>query len=587
MKEFFKYVLATLVGLLLFLVVSFAGFVLLISTLLPQEDMMVTENSVLKLDLNKQIIDRESGNIFAQLNDPFNNFSMRTVGLLELRQAIKNAAINNNIKGIYLSVGNVQAGLATLQELRQELERFKKSGKFIVAFGSMYTEESYYVSSVADRIYLPPTGMLEFNGLHVELLFFKKLLEKLEIEPHVFKVGEYKSAVEPFISESMSVANREQLNALLNSIYTSMLTDISASRKIQIPELKHMSDSMLVRNAEDAKQYNLVTHLGYYNDAVIFMKKSAAVPEDQELKFVRYSTLLGNDLQQTEAEGNKVAVIFALGDIIDGEGDERTIGSETLSKEIRKAREDDNIKAVVLRVNSPGGSALASDVIWKEVQLTAKEKPVIASMSDLAASGGYYISAACDTILAHPATITGSIGVFGVLFNGKKFLNEKLGITTDKEQTGPYADLGSFTRDLKPYEKEIIQEEVEEIYKTFIGVVAQGRDLDSAYVRSVAQGRVWSGVQAVDRKLTDGYGGLNEAILLAAGRAGVENDFETVYLPEREALLFQELLAALMGGENSHQSGMAVDIEMYLAEIKRIAKIEGVQARLPYQLLFD
>lgn len=587
MKEFFKYVLATLVGLLLFLVVSFASFVLLISSLLPQEEMMVTENSVLKLDLNKQIIDRESGNIFAQLNDPFNNFSMRTVGLLELRQAIKNAAINNNIKGIYLSVGNVQAGFATLQELRQELERFKKSGKFIVAFGSMYTEEAYYVSSVADRIYLPPTGMLEFNGLHVELLFFKKLLEKLEIEPHVFKVGEYKSAVEPFISESMSVANREQLNALLNSIYTSMLTDISASRKIQIPELKQISDSMLVRDAEDAKKYNLISHLGYYNDAAIFMKKSAAVSEDQELKFVGYNALLGNDLQQTEAEGNKVAVIFALGDIVDGEGDERTIGSETLSKEIRKAREDDNIKAVVLRVNSPGGSALASDVIWKEVQLTAKEKPVIASMSDLAASGGYYISAACDTILAHPATITGSIGVFGVLFNGKKFLNDKLGITTDKEQTGPYADLGSFTRDLKPYEKEIIQEEVEEIYKTFIGIVAQGRDLDSAYVRSVAQGRVWSGAQAVDRKLTDGYGGLNEAILLAAERAGVEDDFETVYLPEREALLFQELLAAFMGGENSHQSGTATDFEMYLAEIKRIAKIEGVQARLPYQLLFD
>lgn len=582
MKNFFKIVFATFTGIFLFWIFSIFLFVIILLAVVPSEK-EIEDQSVLRLELDKRIVERETGDFFTKFSKPFSGMEPGTIGLLELRTAIKNAAKNENIKGIYLSLKNINAGFATLEELRQELEAFKKSGKFIIAYSEVYSEGAYYLASVADKIYLPPSGLLEFNGLNVEVLFFKKLMDKLGIEPEVFKVGQFKSAVEPFISEEMSVANRAQLNALLSSIYSHMINQISLSRDIPASELRLVSDSMLVRNPADALKYGLISDIAYYDDCEKYMESLLKIDQEDSVSFVNYMTLI--DTEKDKGGKNNIAVVYATGDIIDGIGDENTIGSETLSAEIRKAREDSTIKAIVLRINSPGGSALGSDIIWREVALASHVKPVIASMSDLAASGGYYIAAACDTILAYPTTITGSIGVFGVLFNGQEFLNDKLGITTDKEQTGPFADIGSFTRPISEAEKNIIQQEVEQIYNKFLVVVAEGRNLDTSFVHEIAQGRVWSGLMAKDKMLVDETAGIDKAIAIAAERAGI-SDYNVIHLPETGNLLFKKLFSELSGSYKEallkEESG---ELYPYLQKLRTLKKMNGVQARLPYEFI--
>jgi protease IV len=585
MKSFFKYVFATIVGLSLFSLLTLLLFIGIVASLAPDKE-KIEENSVLRLNLDKRIIERETGDLFTQFSRPFAASEPGTVGLLELRQAIKEAAKNDKIKGIYLYLNDVNAGFASLEELRAELENFKKSKKFIVAYSDSYSEGAYYLGSVADQIYLPPAGLLEFNGLNVELLFFKNLLDKLGIEPAVFKVGTFKSAVEPIISEKMSEANRLQTRELLNSIYGNILARVSSSRKIPVQELENISDSLLIRTAEDALKYKLITAIGYRNDVDNYLLKQLKIDKTSKINFVNpHDLITSDDFEELDEEGNgkdKIAVVYAVGDIIDGKGDDRTIGSETLCKDLREAREDSSVKAVVLRINSPGGSALASDVIWNEVLATSKVKPVIASMSDLAASGGYYIAAGCDTIVANPSTITGSIGVFGILFNSQKFLNDKLGITTDREQTGPYADLGSFTRPITAIERRIIQQEVENIYGRFLTVVAEGRKVDTAFVNQVGQGRVWSGTTAKDKKLVDLHAGLDKAIEIAAQRAKIKK-YKIVYLPEQGNQFLKQLLND-MSDESADQyiRTHAGDYYPYIKSLQDLNKRQGVQTRIPF-----
>jgi len=582
MKAFLKYVFATFLGLFLFFLFFTGILILLISRSVPEVD--VKRNSVLVLRLDKRIIERETGDLLTQLSRSLKSGEPGTIGLLELRQAIQAAAKSDKIKGIFLNVTNLDAGTATLEELRSELLRFKKSGKFVVAYAEMYSELGYYLASVADKIYLPPSGILEFNGIHTELIFFKRLLDKLQIEPEVFKVGQYKSAVEPFIADGMSDANRRQISTLLNSVYDHMLAEIGEARGIASSRLHEIADDMLVRNPEDALSYGLITDIGYKDEAESFMKEQIGLSAEETVSYTDYWSMLDLSDAYSGLDKDKVAVIYAVGDIQDGKGDDRTIGSETMMDELKKAREDSSIKAIVLRINSPGGSALASDVIWREVALTRKVKPVIASMGDVAASGGYYIAAGCDSIVAEATTITGSIGVFGVLFNGKDFLNDKLYISTDREKTGKYADIGSFTRPLNNQERVIIQKEVEDVYTKFLTVVAEGRNMDTAYVNTIAQGRVWSGSDAETKKLVDKQAGLDTAVEIAAGMAGVES-YQLVHLPERPNLYLRQLFAETQGKIAARMLEKEFG-EWYpwIKAAKEVQKMNGVQARLPVDI---
>ncbi len=582
MKAFLKYVFATFLGLFLFFLFFTGILILLVSRSVPEVE--VKRNSVLVLRLDKRIIERETGDLLTQLSRSLKSGEPGTIGLLELRQAIQAAAKSDKIKGIFLNVTNLDAGTATLEELRGELLRFKKSGKFVVAYAEMYSELGYYLASVADKIYLPPSGILEFNGIHTELIFFKRLLDKLQIEPEVFKVGQYKSAVEPFIADGMSDANRRQISTLLNSVYDHMLAEIGEARGIASSRLHEIADEMLVRNPEDALSYSLITDIGYKDEAESFMKEQIGLGAEETISYTDYWSMLDLSDAYSGLDKDKVAVIYAVGDIQDGKGDDRTIGSETMMDELKKAREDSSIKAIVLRINSPGGSALASDVIWREVALTRKVKPVIASMGDVAASGGYYIAAGCDSIVAEATTITGSIGVFGVLFNGKDFLNDKLYISTDREKTGKYADIGSFTRPLNSQERVIIQKEVEDIYTKFLTVVAEGRNMDTAYVNTIAQGRVWSGSDAETKKLVDKQAGLDTAVEIAAGMAGVES-YQLVHLPERPNLYLRQLFAETQGKIATRMLEKEFG-EWYpwIKAAKEVQKMNGVQARLPVDI---
>lgn len=584
MWNFIKNVFAVVIGLFVFGFLSILLLIFIGSALSSEDEGKVKSGAILKLKLDKEIVERESEKLLSNVVMP----GASTIGLLELKEAIALAKKNEDVKGIYLDLSTVQAGFASLEEIRTSLLDFKKSGKFIVAYGEAYSEGAYYLASVADKIYLPPSGALEFNGLESELMFFKGTLEKLNIKVEVFKVGSFKSAVEPFLLDKMSDANRQQLKSFMNSIYDTYLDDVAHSRNLDRKRLKVISDSMLIHNASDALEFGLVTDLEYYDKAEAFMRAKTGQKEDEKMNFVSYSSLLEKE-NKLELSEKRVAVIIANGEIISGKGSDDVIGSETLAAQIRKAREDKKVKAIVLRVNSPGGSALASDVIWNEVVLTKGVKPIIASMSDVAASGGYYISMACDTIVAQPATITGSIGVFGLVLNIENFLKDKLGVTTDREKTGLFSDVGSPTRTLTPYERKIIQEEVEKIYEEFTAKAAAGRHMSQEELKKYAEGRVWSGREALNLKLVDTLGGVEDAIALAAKKAGLqkEEEYDVVYWPEQKNIFWKQLLSGIDDDDARMEAALKKEMGMiypYYKSAKNLEKLNGIQARMPYKL---
>jgi protease-4 len=585
MLQFFKYVLATIVGLLLFMTL---GFILLLGIAAASTDdtVSIEKDSVLELKLNQPILERSPRSPFADLG--FSDaFGEGGIGLDDIKASIRKAKNDDNIKGIMLNLEFMQVGMASLEEIRDELIEFKKSKKFIVAYSEIATEKAYYLSSVADRIYLNPSGTLELNGLSSEVLFFKGSLEKLDIEPYIFKVGEYKSAVEPFILDKMSEPSRAQTTSFLNSLNNFMLQNLAKARNKSFAEVKNISDSMLVHNAEDALKYGLVTHLGYYDEVLAFMKRKTGIEADEEVNLVNLSKYrkVADEHKKTGSSKNKIAVIYASGEIVGGKGDEDNIGGEGMSEAIRKARLDKNVKAVVLRINSPGGSSLASDVIWREVMLTKKVKPVIASMSDVAASGGYYIAMACDTIVAHPNTITGSIGVFGMIFNGENFLKNKLGITVDRVKTGKFSDVPSVTRQMTDYEKMHVQREVERIYTDFTTKAAKSRNMSVEALRKVASGRVWSGTEAKARGLVDVFGGLDEAIAIAAKKAKLKNDeYRVRTMPEQKSFLSNFMEESESQIKSYYLQKELGTMMPYYQQYKKLEMIQGVQARMPYDL---
>ena len=587
MRQFLKFVLATIVGLVAFSFIGFLVFAGIIGAAASSDGKkVVAANSVLELKLNEPLAERGRGRQFG----PFGGNS--SLGLIELKEAIGRAKTDGDIKGILLNLELVQGGMASLEEVRAALLDFKKSGKFVVAYHEVCSEKSFYLSSVANEIYLHPQGTLEFNGLSSEVLFYKRLFEKAGIEPYIFRVGSFKSAVEPFFRENFSDSARYQTVSFLNSINGYMIGQVAKSRGIVPARLKVISDSMLVHNAPDALRLHMVTKLGYFDEVQDYMRGKLGLAKDKKLNLVSLSDYADGDKadeKESSTSSNRIAVIYAEGDIVTGKGSDDNIGSTKFAEAIRKARLDDKVKAVVLRINSPGGSSLASDIIYREVSLTKKVKPIIASMSDVAASGGYYIAMACDTIVAHPNTITGSIGVFGVLPNIQPLLADKLGITVDRVTTGKFSDLPTITRPLTDFEKRTLQGEVNNIYADFTSKAALGRHMPVERLRRLASGRVWSGLEAKGNGLVDVLGDFQDALDIAAARAHLKaEDYRVQRLP-RQRSTFEALMARFGSGDDVEVKARAIKTELgplypAYAQYQQLLQMRGVQAKLPYSL---
>jgi protease-4 len=502
-----------------------------------------------------------------------------------LKQAIKNAKTDDKIKGIYLEVSYPMTGFSSLEEIRESLIDFREGGKWVVSYNEVMSEGAYYLASAADHVYLHPEGEVEFNGLTAEVGFYKKLLDKLEVKPQVFRVGEFKSAVEPFLLEKMSEENRTQLQSMVNSIYDHVLTEISEARKIPKDVLKTASDKMQIQDAAAAMEFKLVDSLLYMDQFQANLRKRLGVKDSDDIKFVKYNKYR-KSFSNYKSSKNEIAVIVADGTIMPGSNDnsENVIAADTYVNEIREARENDNIKAIVLRVNSPGGEFRASDMIWREIELTKKVKPVIASMSDYAASGGYYLSMGCDTIVAQPHTITGSIGIFGILFDMSGFLGNKLGITFDEVRTGDFGDTYTVTRPLSPVEKNFIQKSLEKHYNTFTQKAADGRGVQQSEIQNVASGRVWTGAQAKERKLVDVLGGFDDAVKIAAEKAKVGEDYKVRFYP-RQKPFFEQLMYQLeenaTAGRIENELG---DLKVYYDQLRKVQQYQGAEALLPFEL---
>ncbi|NJX16314.1 signal peptide peptidase SppA [Tamlana crocina] len=580
--NFLKRVLATVVGIIVFVTLCFFGL-LVLGALFgadPNETVKVKPNSVLELRLDFPIKDYAGKIEFEEY--PFLNEHDKN-GLFNLIDAINYAATDDKIKGISIDNNFIDAGISQTKALRGALLKFKESGKFIVSYSDIYTQKDYYLSSVADTIYINPVGMMEFKGLYSERLYFKDFQEKTGLKMEVVRLGKYKSAVEPFLDNEMSDNNREQISAYLSSLWGEMKSDISSSRNISEERLNIIADSLLARNPEMALETKLVDKIGYYDEYMNGIKRAVGINIDEELPSVTirdYARFAANKVNRYKKD--KIAVIYAEGDIIYGEGDENAIGQGTMGKSLVEAREDDNVKAVVLRINSPGGSALASELIWREITLTKKVKPVIVSMGDFAASGGYYMACNADYIIAEPTTITGSIGVFGVLPNGKQ-LADNLGINAEQVKTNANAVTYSFFEPLNSTQRKFIKEGILDIYELFTNRVAQGRKMTLDEVEAIAQGRVWTGTDALNIGLVDELGGLDVALQHAAEAAEIQ-DYQIKELPVFKKNLDEmlEKFGVIKTKETILKEELGEENYKALKEIKSMSEKKGMQLLFPF-----
>ncbi len=586
MKEFFKFMFASIVGVMI------AGLLLLFITIgiisamvsVSDQPAQIQANSVLLLKFDYEIVDRAKKNPLEGLD--FGMFQgNKTVGLNDMLDCIRKAKADDNIKGIYLNPMDIQAGMGTVEEIRAALKDFKTSGKFIYAYGEYLSQKAYYLVTVADSLMLNPQGSVDFRGLGGERSFYKKGLEKLGIEVQIIRHGKFKAAVEPFLLEKMSDENRLQTETYLKSIWNEMLTDISASRNLSFDELNDVANMVATfRKADFAKQKKLVDRLKYKDQVIDDLKKLTGTSEKDDVKAIEIQKYVKvpEELEQKGIARQKIAVIYASGSI-DASVSDDGIKAEELSKAIREARRDSSIKAIVLRINSPGGSAYGSEVIWREVKLAAETKPVIASMGDVAASGGYYIACAADTILADRTTITGSIGIFGMIPNVQKLMTDKLGITQDVVTTNEHSDMISLTRPMSAFERDLMQQTIEEGYDTFISRVAEGRKMEKTAVDEIGQGRVWAATNAKEIKLIDAYGGLTEAIAIAKKMAKLDK-YRIVNLPKLKDP-FEELLKEFSGSAKaSFMKDELGENYKYYQQLHSIISQKGILARMPYDI---
>ena len=586
MKQFFKFMFASMLGTFLTLIITFILLVFILGAVImasSSPDTTIPQNAILRLTLDTPIPERSANNPFGDIS--FDGLgAQQAPGLYETVNAIKHAKDDNNIKGILLDLGLVPAGMATVEEIRNALLDFKKSGKFIIAYSELYSQKGYYLATTANKVYMNPEGALDFRGISGEVMFMKGLMEKLDVQIQVIRHGKFKSAVEPFLLDKMSQASKEQTSSYINALWKQMLQGISKSRGLSIDQLNKLADNLTGFTPELAVKEKLVDQLIYKDQLLLELKNKLNIKNDRDISSVSIGKyVLATENKSTEYSKDKIAIIFASGDIISGNGDEGTIGSERISKAIRKARLDKSVKAIVLRVNSPGGSALAADVIWREMVLAKKEKPVVVSMGDVAASGGYYISCAANKVFADPNTITGSIGVFGIIPNFQKALQNKLGITFDRVSTNKHSDFIPVTRAMDTEELGIMQMDIERIYKTFIGHVAEGRKTTTAAIDSIGQGRVWSGVDAKRLNLIDEFGGLNNAIEEAAKLAKLTK-YNILSLPALQdpiTKLIQQLTGEYKDASIQKELG---EYYGYFTYLRKLAKADKIQARLPFEM---
>lgn len=582
-KSFFTTFLAMIAAFFFFIIFGVMLLAGISASLSSEKEVDVAPNTVLHLNLDYPIAEITNSNPFQNLD--FSNFEPNeNLGLNDLIKSIKKAKTDDNIKGIFLDVALMPNGAATTEALRKELIDFKSSGKFIVAYAEVMSQKAYYLASVADKIFLNPYGVVEFSGFNSEIPFLKNMLERLEIDVQVFYAGKFKSATEPLRYEKMSDANREQITSYLNSMYDYMLKNIASARNIDIAVLDSIADNLLIRSANDALQFKFVDELAYYDKVLEDLRERTGKKEEEKIASIsvnKYAKTADDEKYQSD----KIAIIYAEGDIVDGKGDQDNIGSARFAKMIRKVREDKNIKGLVLRVNSPGGSALASEIILREIELTKKNIPVIASMGNVAASGGYYISCYADSIFAEPNTITGSIGVFGILPNMQNFFKNKLGITFDNVKTGKFSDLGSISKPLNESEKFIIQQGVDTIYYKFKNRVAIGRNMNIEAVDEIAQGRVWTGVQALENGLVDALGGTQDAVVAVAAKAGLK-DYTVINYPE-EMDPFEKIINSLKGGAETYflQNQLGEFYPLW-KNMQQVKTWKGIQARLPFDSFY-
>ena len=538
MKDFLKFTLATVTGIILSSIVLFIiGMVTLFGIMAASDtETIVKKNSVMILDLNGTLVERTQEDPLGILSQLFNDDS-NTYGLDDILSSIKKAKENEDIKGIYLQANSLGTSYASLQEIRNALLDFKESGKFVIAYADSYTQGLYYLSSAADKVLLNPKGMIEWRGIASTPLFYKDLLQKIGVEMQIFKVGTYKSAVEPFIATEMSPANREQVTTFISSIWSQVTEGVSASRNIPVDSLKAYADRMLMfYPAEESVRCGLADTLVYRNDVRDYLKRLVDIDEDDNLSLLGLGDMINvRKNVPKDKSGNIIAVYYASGEITDYPGsatsEEGIVGSKVI-RDLRKLKDNDDVKAVVLRVNSPGGSAFASEQIWYAVKELKTKKPVIVSMGDYAASGGYYISCGADTIVAEPTTLTGSIGIFGMVPNVKE-LTDKIGLSYDVVKTNKYADFGNIMRPFSEGEKALLQMMVAEGYDTFITRCAEGRHTTKEAIEKIAEGRVWTGEAAKELGLVDELGGIDKALDIAIAKARV-GGYTIVSYPEKK-----------------------------------------------------
>jgi protease-4 len=584
MKSFLKYTLATITGII---IVSFLFFVILLASLSTmmisgEKPASISENSILVLKAGSAIPDQGSTNPYAGF-DIINMTITPIPGLNEILQNIRKASADDKIKGILIENGLMPSGWATTEELREALEQFRASGKFVIAYSDyVLLQEGYYLSTAADKIYVNPSSTVDFKGLSGEVMFYKKALEKLGVEIQVIRHGKFKGAVEPYILDQLSKENKEQIQSYVGSIWSHVVENISKARGITPEKLNQLADNLVGYVASGAYENRLVDGLIYRDALIDTLKILSGLTTDDKIAMVpmhKYSKV--PDPKKMVSAKNKISVIYASGTIVMGKGSDNNIGGDAFGGLIRKERKDTTVKAIVLRVNSPGGNAIASDIMWRELELASKVKPVVVSMGNYAASGGYYISAPGTKIFASPTTITGSIGVFGLIPNAGKLMNQKLGISTETVNTNKNSDFPSVYRPMEIYEKEVMQSSIEKVYSDFVSKVSSGRKMTVPAVDSIGQGRVWSGSDAMRLGLVDEAGGLRASVEEAAKLAGIET-YSIRELPVAEDP-FTKILSQLSGEIRMRiLKNELGEYKKFFDEIQEIKNLSGIQARLPY-----
>lgn len=584
MKQFFKFLLASTLGVFIALFIITILMIGAMGTLasLTEKTVVLEPNSILKLEFNTSVAERSSGAPSDALEFLLNG-AESSVGLNDVLACIKKASTDDNIKGIYFKATGVSLGFATAEEIRNALLDFKSSGKFILAYGESFSLGMYYLATAADKIYLTPSGDLTWQGMRAQVMYYKGLLEKLGVEVQIVRHGKFKSAVEPYLLDKMSAENKEQYARLLDNIWGHMVEEVASARGLSPDSLNIWADRLEFSSDEKALAKNMVDGLLYRDQMVKELMEKVSVSREKDLEFIGLGDYKGApDPSVKKLERNKIAIVYAFGDVVSGNGGDGEVSSEGVSKALRQAREDSSIKAIVFRINSPGGSVLASEVIWREARLAAEAKPLIASFGDYAASGGYYIASPASAIVAQPTTLTGSIGVFWVAPMIGEAMKEKLGLTVDIYATNPSADAPSIYRPMTPVEREQVQRGVEKAYDIFLSHVSDGRGISKASVDSIGQGRVWNGMDAKELGLVDELGGIKEAVALAAQKANVEN-YRVTEFPKQKTTM--EQLMELFDIESRVMQMRWGDLAGPYQKIKSLVEQRGAQARMEDEIV--